>query len=67
MDLSSARTSNGFGMNPISYSEMKNYFELNQIEVHPWEVELIKMFDSAAMQVISDHQEKQRQSQQKKK
>ena len=43
--MHNARGSNGFGVNPITYTEMKNYFELMDIDPLPQEVELIKKFD----------------------
>lgn len=49
MALHSTRTSNGFGANPITYTEMKSYFDLMQIEPEEWEVELIRLFDNAAL------------------
>jgi hypothetical protein len=49
MALHSTRTSNGFGANPITYTEMKSYFDLIQTEPEEWEVELIKLFDSIAL------------------
>ena len=49
MALHATRTSNGFGANPITYTEMKSYFDLMQIEPEEWEVELIKLFDNIAL------------------
>lgn len=67
LELHSSRPSNEFGVSAISFSEMQSYFTLNQIEVQPWEVEIIKLFDNAALQVINESQEKRQQAQQKKK
>jgi hypothetical protein len=44
-DLSSSRSSNGFGINPLAYSEIKAYFDLMQIEPLEWELRLLKRFD----------------------
>jgi hypothetical protein len=49
MALHATRTSNGFGANPITYTEMKSYFDLIQVEPEEWEVELIKLFDNIAL------------------
>jgi hypothetical protein len=57
LDLHSTRPS-GFGVSAITYSEIKAYFELLQLKVEPWEIELIKRFDRIAMEVISEQQEK---------
>lgn len=54
MALHSTRTSNGFGANPITFTEMKNYFDLIQVEPEEWEVNLIRRFDMVAL----DHYEK---------
>jgi hypothetical protein len=45
-DLHNARSTNGFSINPISYSDMKAYFDLFDIVPEVWELELIKKFDS---------------------
>jgi hypothetical protein len=68
LDLHSSRSSNGFGLNPISYLEIQSYISVLQIQMQPWEIELIKLFDNTALQVISEQQEKlrQKQSQQNK-
>lgn len=51
MALHSTRTSNGFGANPITFTEMKSYFDLIQTEPEEWEVELIRIFDNIAIEV----------------
>jgi hypothetical protein len=54
MALHSTRASNGFGANPITFTEMKNYFDLIQVEVDEWEINLIRRLDMVAL----DHYEK---------
>lgn len=49
MDLHSTRTSNGFGANPITYTEIRNYSDLMQIDLDEWEVTLIRKFDKVAL------------------
>lgn len=51
MSLHSTRTSNGFGANPITYTEMRNYFDLIQVEPDEWEINLIRKFDSVALEM----------------
>ena len=58
MALHSTRTSNGFGANPITYTEMKNYFDLIQVEPEEWEVNLIKQFDNVALEEYEKSSEK---------
>lgn len=48
IDLDSTRTSNGFGINPIQYSEMLAYFELLNIEPEDYEITAIRLLDSIA-------------------
>lgn len=35
--------------NPITFTEMKCYFDLMEIQPEPWEVHIIKMLDSIAL------------------
>ncbi len=58
MALHSTRTSNGFGANPITYTEMKNYFDLIQVDPEEWEIELIRRFDMKALDVYDKANEK---------
>ena len=45
------------GISAISYLEMKAYFDLLQIYVEPWEIEVIKMFDRVALNITAKQQE----------
>lgn len=58
IDLHNAR-SFGNSINPISYSDMKAYFDLNKIEVLDWEIAAIKQLDVIAMKAYSEEAEKQ--------
>ena len=58
LDLNNTRQVS-MGASAISYTEMKAYFELLQIQVESWEIEVIKMFDRVAMKITSDQQTKQ--------
>lgn len=58
MALHSTRTSNGFGANPITFTEMKSYFDLIQVEPEEWEVDLIKRLDNVAMDAYEKATEK---------
>ncbi len=49
LKLNNRRTSNGFGVNPLQYSEIKAYFELIQYTPLDWEIEMIEKFDSIAL------------------
>ena len=64
--LNSARTSNGFGVNPLSYSEIKAYYDLQQYLPEPWEADLIRYMDATVMNVYAE-KAKQEQSKSSKK
>lgn len=68
IDLHNARSSNGYGYNPISYQEIWSYAELMKTQLEDWEVALIKRMDNAALTVFSeDAEKKRRQSENKSK
>lgn len=46
LELCSARTSNGFGANPITFLDIKTWAELTQTPISPNEVRIIKQLDS---------------------
>lgn len=56
----------GMGMSAITYTEIRSYFELMDIEVEPFEVELIKVFDRLSLTASYKEQEKQTKAQQLK-
>lgn len=58
--INSKRTSNGYGANPIGNAEILAYYSLMQIEVQPWEVEVINYFDATMMNLYAEQQEKDR-------
>jgi hypothetical protein len=64
--LNSARTSNGFGVNPLSYSEIKAYYDLQQQVPEPWEADLIRYMDNVTLSVYAE-KAKQEQSKASKK
>lgn len=57
--LNSARTSNGFGVNPLQYSEILSYGTLQGITFQPWEVEVLRVLDNTVMQVYADKQKQE--------
>lgn len=63
--LNSARSSNGFGVNPLSYAEIKAYFDLQQQVPEPWEADVIRYFDQQVLTVYADKAKKE-QARQKK-
>ena len=45
LELNSGRTSNGFGANAISYSEIKAWSELTGRSLEPYQVSILKQLD----------------------
>lgn len=50
--------SSGFGASPITYMEIWCYFNLQGIEPEQHEIDIIKMFDSIAMNSAKEQEEK---------
>jgi hypothetical protein len=53
-NLNSSRTSNGFSLNPISFTEISAYITLTQTLLLPYEIKGIKTIDSVFLKVHSD-------------
>jgi hypothetical protein len=53
MELNESRTSNGFGMNPISYSDISAYFNLQEITPHKWEVDTLRRLDREVLNIYA--------------
>jgi hypothetical protein len=47
VQLSSARTSNGFGPDPVTFTEVAAYVDLTGDVLDPWEIEAIREMDHA--------------------
>lgn len=67
IDLHNARTSNGFGLNPITYADIKSYFDLYAIEPQEWQVQLIKQLDNIALSAFAKQQKEEAEKAKKKK
>lgn len=44
--LANRRGSNGFGANPISWTELEAFSRLSGLRLTPWEIETIEMLDN---------------------
>lgn len=66
IELNNGRTSNGFGPNPIQYSEMEAYFRLIGIDITEWEIQVIKRLDNLKLKMHADEAEKEAKKQQSK-
>ena len=53
-ELDAARGGNGFGMNPISFSEVHAWATLTGNALQPWEVATLRRFDSVRIRVASE-------------
>lgn len=58
IELHNSRTSSGFGLNPIQYSEIKAYFDLKNIVPEEWEVQLVKKLDAIALEHYAEEAKK---------
>ena len=58
IDLNNARSGNGFGANPISYSDMYSYFKLIDIQPDGWEVDTIRKLDMIALDAFAEQAKK---------
>lgn len=58
--LNASRSSNGYSANPLSYSEIMYYCLLTGTKLQPWEVELLKYFDTALMNLYAEEAAKQK-------
>ena len=54
------------GISAIPYHEMKAYFTLLQLDVEPWEIEVVKMFDHIAMKITEEQNKKEQRSRENK-
>lgn len=50
--------SSGFGISAITYTEIRSFFQLMQIDVQPWEIRVIKMLDSIALEISNEKHQK---------
>lgn len=57
-DLHTTRTGNGFGADPITFTEMRSYFELMQYDPEEWEIQLLRKFDNLALDTFAKAQAK---------
>lgn len=54
LHLNATRQSSGFGVNPITYSDIKAYYDLNCIEPEVWEVQLLVAIDQKYLKLQSE-------------
>ena len=54
LELDAGRGGNGFGLNPLSYTEIQAWAALTRVGLAPWEVETIKRVDSVRIRVSNE-------------
>jgi hypothetical protein len=52
-DIRNAVGGNGFGTNPISFSEIMSWCKLNDIQLTPWEVSVIRKLDTEYVNIVN--------------
>jgi hypothetical protein len=55
-ELSSARTSNGYGLNPITFPEIDAWTCLMGVRPTPWETSVLRRMDAATLSVLNNKQ-----------
>jgi hypothetical protein len=53
-EINNARSNNGYGPNPISFSEIKAYVDLTGTPLLPYEIKGIRVVDTAFMKSYSE-------------
>jgi hypothetical protein len=52
-ELSSARSSNGYGLNPITFPEIYAWTRLMGVRPTPWETSVLRRMDAAVLSVLN--------------
>lgn len=60
LELHSSRAGNGFGANPISYTDILSYCTLHDLQLEQWELVLLRRLDNTALEHLAKEQEKLR-------
>lgn len=61
LNLNSARSSNGFGINPISYVEIKSYYDLIGVQPEEWELLALRKLDTVVLEIYAEQSKKEQQ------
>jgi hypothetical protein len=54
VQLSAARTGNGFGANPLPYGEIEAFCRLTRTDLEPWEIDVIRALDLEFLAAAKD-------------
>jgi hypothetical protein len=55
-ELSSARSSNGYGLNPITFPEIDAWTRLMGVRPTPWETSVLRRMDTAVLSILNGKQ-----------
>lgn len=58
-DLHNSRSNSGFGINPLSYSDILAYYKLFNLIPNDWEIRAIKRLDNIALDQYAKEAEKE--------
>lgn len=53
-ELDVGRGNNGFGLNPLTFSELLAWTQLMRVKPEPWEIEAIKRIDAVRIRVANE-------------
>lgn len=53
LNLNESRSSNGFGFQPISYTEIYSFFKLKEVNPDHWEIDLIRRLDREVLAIYA--------------
>jgi hypothetical protein len=59
LQLDNKRTSNGFGVNPITYSDLKSFCDLKGVCLEDYQVDLIMRLDNMRIKHYDEEMKKQ--------
>jgi len=62
----SNRRSQGFGVSPITFSEIKSWLEVRKPIIHDWEIEILTKMDEAFLKGIQETKKEKKQPKTKK-
>jgi hypothetical protein len=61
ISLHNSRGSNGYSLNPISYTDILSYYTLYQLEPSKWEIETIRRLDGVALEEAANQSKREQQ------
>ncbi len=53
-ELDAARGGNGFGLNPLGFTEISAWAQLTRNSPQPWEIEVLRRIDAVRIRVANE-------------